>query len=199
MPAQLTLINHASDSDNGLSNNVAAEISVTARIASWAVNEVRVPKASVSRLLVVLHPVMPDLPLSQKSLLPKPVFSHRRIGDGQYIHLQSWLDTLKNILLHYYGQQTGTVTYYLTINIDGLPLFKHSPDFKLYPILVTVYKLKMRPICVGIYSSDKSLDREMPDPAVYLKDFFNDMQNLRSNPMTVYSVTFELKSAGIFI
>ena len=140
--------------------------SVTEIIATWALNEPNIPKASVSRLLKRLKCINKELPTSFKTLLPSPKLSYVSMMQGLYVHFQNWVIALKKVLCYFYGNAHGTVEYSLLINIDGLPLFQ-SPDFKLYPILVTVYGCKRRPLCVGIYSTEKSSNRNMPDPSIF--------------------------------
>nr|CAB3260130.1 transposase domain-containing protein [Phallusia mammillata] len=168
-------------------------------ISNWALKEVNVPKSSVSRLLKALQPVLPDLPLSYKSLLPKPNLHFMQMGDGKYVHLHNWMSSLKKLLLYSYRDMQGTVKYNLIINIDGLPLFKHSPDFKIYPILISVYKLRMRPICAGIYCTEKSKNREMPVSEVFLLDLLNDLKDLRSNNIFQGHLCLKFCGNGIFV
>ena len=182
-----------------ISDPASNKYSITQRISAWALNEVRVPKASISRLLEILHPLHPQLPLTYKSLLPKPDLIPRTMDSGMYIHFKNWLTTLREILLYHYGHMSGSVTYYLIVNIDGLPLFKHSPDYKLYPILTTVHNVSMRPICVGIYSSEKSSNREMLAPDDFLKEFLEDINGLLGNPIWVNDLKLKLGNAGIYV
>ena len=67
------------------------------------------------------------------------------------------------------------IEYHVIINIDGLPLFEHSPDYKIYSILVSIYKTKMQPICAGVYCSKKSTNREMPPSDVFLQELLDDL------------------------
>ena len=116
----------------------------------------------------------------------------------QYVHFQNWLIALKKILCCFYGNLQGTVEYSLLINIDGLPLFQ-SPDFKLYPVLVTVYGCKMRPLCVGIYSTEKSTNRNMPEPRTFLDKFLSDLVTLKSSCIISNDVPFKLANNGVYI
>jgi len=115
-----------------ISDPASNKYSITQRISAWDFNEVE--KASISRLLEILHPLHPQVPLTYKILLPKPDLIPRTMGSGMYIHFKNWLTILREILLYHYGHMPGSVSYYLIVNIDGLPLFSHSPDYKLYPI-----------------------------------------------------------------
>ena len=172
--------------------------SVTEIIATWALNEPNIPKASVSRLLKRLKCIHKELPTSFKTLLPSPKLSYVSMMQGQYVHFQNWVIALKKVLCYFYGNAHGTVEYSLLINIDGLPLFQ-SPDFKLYPILVTVYGCKRRPIRVTIYSTEKSSNRNMPDPIIFLDKFLGDLASLKSSCIVIDDVEFKLANNGIFI
>ncbi|XP_078487633.1 uncharacterized protein LOC144745451 [Ciona intestinalis] len=161
--------------------------------------ETNVPKAAVSRLLVRLQPLYPDLPCSIKYLLARPKLIYTNMEGGLYVHFNNWIPALKNILLYNYHQLCGEVSYCLLVNIDGLPLFKHSPDYKLYPILVSVYKLSMRPICVGVYSSEKSQHRQLPSNDLYLKHFLHDVNSLKSAPLKNGNLTFKINESEVYI
>ena len=64
---------------------------------------------------------------------------------GQYVHFPNWTTCLRNLLFHIYrsSDNTDAVNYFLIVNVDGLPLFRHCSDFKLYPILITIFGFKM--------------------------------------------------------
>jgi len=47
-----------------ISDPASKKYGITQRISAWALNEVRVPKASISILLEILHPLHPQLPLT---------------------------------------------------------------------------------------------------------------------------------------
>lgn len=71
--------------------------------------------------------------------------------------------------------------YELVVNVDGLPIFNKSPDFKLYPILVIIKGIETRPICAGIYCSVKARNREMPHSSILLQQFLEDIEILKQN------------------
>ena len=132
-----------------------------------------------------MHSIHNELPKSYKALLPHLQLFFQPIQGGQYVHFSNWSLCLKKLILHIHGLSdssgTGIKEYYLIVNVDGLLLFQHSPDFKLYPILITIYQCKMRPLCAGIYCSQQSRNREMPPPELLLKQFLDDISNLQSN------------------
>ena len=172
---------------------------ITEIIKNWAINEVNVPKSSISRLLVGLHSIHNELPKSFKTLLPNPQLLFEPMQDGRYVHFPNWTTCLRKLLFHIYGSSdnTGTVDYFLIVNVDGLPLFRHSPDFKLYPILVTIFGFKMRPLCAGIYSSQQSLNREMPFPEILLRQFLYDIRDLQSGCVDCNGVKCSLANDGL--
>lgn len=127
-----------------------SEINLRQVLAEWAVSETKVPKKSISRLLDRIHVFFSDLPVTYNGLLPKPQLHYEDMGDGgRYCHFPNWTAALAKFLCYHCQGLYGTKEYFLIINVDGLPLFKGSPDFKLYPILVSVYGVIMRPICAG--------------------------------------------------
>lgn len=116
------------------------------------------------------------------------------MGEGEYVHLPNWIPSLKDML-----PLCNSFTYNLIVNIDGLPLFSSSPNHKLYPILVSLYKVKMRPLCAGIYSSGKSFNQEMPPTHIYLKKFLKDVEYVMNNPLICQSNEYRMKCFPIFV
>ena len=49
---------------------------------------------------------------------------------GKYAYFSNWLLALTNALVYFYSH-LHDVEFSLLINVDGLPLFEHSPDYKL--------------------------------------------------------------------
>lgn len=156
---------------------------VTEDLADWANNEPNVPRSSVHRLLKVLKPHLPSLPLSVNTLMPpgKHVYEEMEPG-GKYVHFNNWLEILSTVL-DINKQESCHFT--LKINIDGLPLFKSSANYKLYPILALIDSINCRPICIGIYSSEKSINREMPSPEIILSKLMEDLDHMRSEPIQI--------------
>ncbi|XP_078487356.1 uncharacterized protein LOC144745231 [Ciona intestinalis] len=165
-------------------------------IKFWALNEPSMPKSSLTNLLKLIHPFHNELPKSSKTLLPCPKLEYNAMGKGEYVHFPNWISALKSVLTRFLIDEVPTVNYQVIVNIDGLPLFTHSPDYKLYPILLSVYSIAMRPICVGVYCTNKSNNREMPDLTVFLKDFLRDMNCLHT--VICENVTFKLSNC-IFV
>ena len=175
--------------------------SITNILKTWALSETNVPKSSVSNLLRQLHRIHNELPKSFHSLLPRPQLSYQNMQEGLYVHFPNWTKCLKDALCYFYRNLITDIAieYYLIINIDGLPLFEHSPDYKIYPILVSIYKTKMQPICAGIYCSEKSTNREMPPSNVFLQKFLDDLSVLKSQSILYKASCFTLANYGIYV
>ena len=66
----------------------------------WVLNEVNVPKSSVTNLLKLLKTFQKDLPQSFKTLLPTPKLQYKRCDEGEYVRFDNWTSALKQTLLH---------------------------------------------------------------------------------------------------
>ena len=72
----------------------------------------------------------------------------------------------------------------LTVNIDGLPLFKSS-SLQLWPILIRFSSFK--PVPVALYCGYKK-----PDMGEYLVVFVDEMEKLLSEPLVVNGSNYKL-------
>ena len=169
-------------------------------VFQWAMEKLFVPKQSVTRLLQKLNLVFGKLPVSYHGLVSKPDLVYERMLCGEYCHFSNWTSALKTLLDFYFTRsaKNSAITYFLLVNVDGLPLFRHSSDYKLYPILVSIYGISMRPLCAGIYCSNKSENREMPPP-IFLPKFLDDINGLFANPIVINTRTFCLGNKGIYV
>ena len=170
----------------------------------WVLNEVNVPKSSVTNLLKLLRTFQKDLPQSFKTLLPTPKLQYKRCDEGEYVHFDNWTSALKQILLHSIllnaDSSPNIKKYFMVINIDGAPIFNHSPDFKLFPIFVTIYSCEnMTPVCAGMYCSNKSSQRNLPIIHVFLKQFLDDVKFLYDNPFCFGDSSFALSNMRIYV
>ena len=170
-------------------------ISIKEDIASWILTEKHVPKTAISTLLRILHKHHKTLPLSVSTLLPPPRLRFNQMQGGEYVHLPNWIPSLKNLI----SIEPSNKSIHLLINIDGLPLFQNSPNFKVYPILISILGIKSRPICVGIYCTNKNMNREMPPPNLFLADFLNDLAYLNEQGIEVHGAKFVIEHFGTYI
>ena len=169
-------------------------------LVDWALTEPNVPKQAISRLCKNLNCVFPEVLCSYSGLIGQPQLNYARMCNGEYCHFPNWMESLKSLLMFHFNSCTGgAVNYYLLVNCDGLPLFRHSLDYKLYPILVSLFGISMRPLCAGVYCTEQSKQREMPHPAIFLKRFLEDIQSLLDRPLEDGNVTFVLQNKGIYV
>ena len=165
----------------------------------WVLNEVNVPKRSVTNLLKLLRTFQKDLPQSFKTLLPTPKLQYKKFDEGKYVHFDNWTSALKQTLLHSINADSSPniKKYFLIINIDGASIVNHCPNFKLFPLLVTIYGCEnMTPICAGLYCSNKSSQRNLPTIHVFLKQFLDDVKFLYDNPFCFGDSSFALSNMG---
>ena len=120
---------------------------------------------------------------------------------GKYCHFPNCTSALKTLLDFYFKDSKcgNRITCFLLINIDGLPLFRHSPGYNLYPILVSIYGISNRPLCAGIYCSMKSKNREMPSPSTMPPKFLDDLDYLFANPIIVKPRAYCMGNKGIYV
>lgn len=119
---------------------------------------------------------------------------------GHYVHFPNWISGLKKVIKESgLPQNKSDSKIDLLINNDGLPLFRHSPDYNLHPILITVHGIQSRPVCARIYCSGKCLRREMPPPDKFLSYFLKDIFEIYENSIIVNGSKFSLNSYGIFV
>lgn len=165
-------------------------LTTVSAIKTWVLGESNVPRSAVTRLLKLLQPLHPSLPATIDGLLERPHLTYEVMCDtGCYVYFKNWLRALKQLL-----SCISETSYSLLVNVDGLPLFKSSPNYKLYPILVLVRGLSSRPICAGIYCTMDNTNREMPNSSLLLKDFLKDLQQLQNHPIVIRGMSFTLQS-----
>lgn len=107
---------------------------VSGLLESWALG-CNIKRNSVTKLLKILKVNgMPFLPKDSRTLLhtPRSVAIEHRAG-GKY-----WHNGLRNCLVPIFSQLNKSLTIDLTINTDGLPLFRSS-SVEFWPILGNVY------------------------------------------------------------
>ncbi|CAK8697393.1 unnamed protein product [Clavelina lepadiformis] len=187
---------HPNEKVDSPSAQISENVTMRQAIINWVILEKNVPNSAVTRLLHQLRNVNNSLPCSYKTLLPPPRLQYETMAGGSYVHLSNWKKGLQDILSSNVNHQT---VYHLIINIDGLPLFKSSPNYKLYPILISLYKVPMRPLCAGIYCSEQSPNREMPSADVFLKALMDDLRFLENTPATTKGLSYHLANRGIFV
>ena len=137
------------DSDSEEDDNASSE-NIQEQLASWARSD-NISQASLTRLLCILKPSIPDLPRDARSLLSTPRnILVKSVAGGEYYYfgIRFWLEKLLGVGDH---NMLLTETLHLHINIDGIPLFKCS-SVSLWPILGIFKELKLdRPLPIAIF------------------------------------------------
>lgn len=156
----------------------------------WALRN-KISHSAITDLLHVLAPLHCDLPLSSKTLLCTPHTAvTRTLNTGEYIHFG-----LENFLKVVLSKHTICVDskVKISINIDGLPLFKSSST-QFWPILGMIVNKNMlikKPFAIGVYCG-----KGKPFPlSDYLEDFVDEISRLTKEGIDIcgrrYSIQIE--------
>ena len=158
------------------------------------------PHVAVTRLLQCLNNFHPQLPKTYHTLFPPLTLQYEPMNDGLYVHIPNWIPSLQDMLLCFsVTVSSDTSTYCLAVNKNDPSLFSSSPDCKSYPILITVHKIKMHPLCAGIYCTEPSSNREMLLTYVFLKKCLEDQNNHMTYPVVCNGREYCMKEYPIFV
>lgn len=163
-----------SDGTNGDKTNVVPDL--TEELVSWSTTH-GCTRAALNDMLDIWRRHGHRVPKDARTLLqtPRSVASLPICG-GQYIYFGLASGILKN-LAHILSTENND-TLELSINIDGVPLFK-SRNIQFWPILCSLYALD--PFIVALFCGTSK-----PNPVdEYLADFILEMQDLVDNGLTV--------------
>jgi hypothetical protein len=146
-------------------------------LADWAL-ECKVTNVAMDKLLKLLHPLHPNLPLTYRSLLKTDVTvgETKKIGSGEYMHY----GLLKGIMHHkkfITKLENSEVKYH--VNIDGLPLFKSSCT-QLWPIVGKIVGTQCM-FLIGSYCGST----KPSSVGDYLQQFIDEAKKLASEGFTV--------------
>lgn len=129
------------------------------KLREWALDE-NITIQSLSRLLSLLNPIIPELPLDGRTLLNANTKCEIvPMGEGEYIYFG-----IANFIPH------GSNVFDLELNVDGLPIFKSSKK-QFWPILGSFGSTVF---IIAIYfgtSKPCSIDS-------FFKDFISEVNNL---------------------
>lgn len=175
------------DPENSEETYSEAEDDICHDIALWAVYD-GITHTSLERLLQILRKSnrYPYLPAKAKTLFQNPRNGVIRfIEPGHYWHngLKTCLDKLSEEIC----SDESLETLLLSINIDGLPLFKSSTNC-LYPILDAIPCSKQI-FVIGCFHGHKK-PTNFND---FLKDFVDETINLITNSYKCQGKTYNIK------
>ena len=144
--------------------------------------ETYIPQSALRDLLSIINNFYDSsIPLDPRTLCNTPVNKSNQIKHicgGTYFHFGE-INALIEYLQHKKDmKKSASVSVYLKINCDGIPLFKSSSK-QFWPILIqfsTERRMKhvSKPFPVGIFLSDS----KPYDVAAYLEDFLTEINIL---------------------
>jgi len=96
--------------------------------------EENITNAAVNKLLAILKPIIPSLPLDARTLKGTPRNVEKsNIAEGQYVHY-GIKDSLTDFFLR---NNYNSEVLQLNFNVDGLPVVKSS-GVQLWPVLMNI-------------------------------------------------------------
>lgn len=173
-----TDVDHGStDSEEELDDEAEVQVNFEEDLRQWAIKN-RATHRSVNELLSVLRKHGHPLPMDARTLLatPQDKASEAKCG-GQYMYYG-----LEKGICRFLSQ-TKSNAVHLSVNIDGIPLFKSS-CIQFWPILAKFSHFD--PFIVAIFSGQKK-----PSPLdEYLNDFLMEYQHLKDNGIVYKGQTY---------
>jgi len=159
------------------------------QLAEWAV-KFNISQVSLKNLLEILKPYCKDLPRDPRSLLSTPrEYTIKSIGNGSYYHFGIKEHIVKAIQGGYTAQNSEV---FISINIDGLPLYKSSKT-QVWPILGMINDAttlsNFDPFTIGVFCGVSKPD----NIDAFLEDFVGEMKLLYQNGVQVDEKTFVVK------
>ena len=179
-------IHEYSDSD-GTVEDCEDDDSLTDQLSAWAVSE-KVTDTAVNKLLKILKPHHPDLPLTSRTLMNNghPPADIVKIAGGEYVHF-GILNGMKRFEIAIVALGINVIEYH--INIDGLPLFRSSGT-QLWPILGRIVGVSS-PFMIGAFCGSS----KPPDVSQFLSCFIEEAKALKSSGFTLKGISFTAQPA----
>lgn len=154
--------------------------------------ETNMPHSTLSRILRVLNPHLPDLPIDARTLLrTQTKFEIREMGNGRYCHLGLKTGLLK---LKCPVARVGDEVLQLMFNVDGVPITKGG-EKNFWPILCQVANGESDVFPVGIYEGQAK-------PACfnfYLSEFVQELKQLVEEGITIDGIKYQVKVHGFVL
>jgi hypothetical protein len=152
-------------------------------LAQWSM-QCNIPQSSLKKLLAILRPYHPSLPIDPRTILSTPRITtvQQFANGGSYYHfgVQNGIQLVNNSENLLSNLEHISVIS-LQVNIDGLPVF-NSSNFQFWPILCLIEESQHRqPFIVGLYANDKK-PSNMSD---FFKDFVNECKLLFRDGITL--------------
>ena len=182
---RLTL-DYSSSSDSDTDDD--SEDSLRNMIIDWTA-QYNISQNALTSLLNILHSHHPDLPRDARTLLKdrQSVFHVRDIQGGQfcYVGLAAGIQSQ----LHDLNPPPDCNSLTLSINIDGLPLFKSS-NTNVWPILALINESKSRvPFVIALFTGNG----KPTDLDEFLGEFVEDINKAERHGLTVENKLYYAK------
>ena len=164
------------EDDSDTNSDSSNSVSLSEQLAQWYL-DCGVSHTAVNKLLAILKPHFPSLPLDVRTLVQTPRHVEVKPFDtGEYVHLGLESGILKSLQNH---DVTDNGDIRIQINVDGLPLFKSS-NVQFWPILCLVKQPCLTdPFVVGLFSGNTK------PPVWFLNDFIHELQQLMKCGMII--------------
>lgn len=156
-------------------------------IKNWAI-EYNVPQNALNKLLGILkqHTCFSSFPIDSRTLMhnkPLEISKFQTIESGSYYHF----GIEKSIKLNMADYVENSSVIEISVGIDGLPLFKSSPD-QSWPILACI-RPKGHVFPIGIYYG-----KEKPsDSNKYISNFVEEAKYLVENGIKINNKVYDFR------
>ena len=96
-----------------------------------------------------------------------------QMDHGRYAHFNGWIECISKYLDHI---QFARNEVFITINVDGIPLYNDGRNNHAFPILVRLCTDPLHKLfCAGVYVSEDSKCNKMPHVDVFLDLFVKEL------------------------
>lgn len=172
--------------------SVHAVESLNSLIAAWAI-DCNINLAHSTKLLKILrtHECFSKWPSDARTLLntPRVIMEVVPMTPGHYIHFG--LEKGIKMLIQFYGEDKLDNEIKLTLNIDGLPLFKSSP-YSFWPILAS-FASCAEIFIIGVYYGES----KPQSVTEYLQLFVEEYNMLSNNGLSYNTKPFKIMIKNI--
>lgn len=180
--------------DQGTDTNITFQ----QKLSQWAIEQ-NITHTALKKLLGILKENVSSndlerLPLDSRTLLNTPLSTGvQKMGEGSYVYF-GIRETIINLCAQYRLTLTLADSFCISVNIDGLPIFKSSSK-SFWPILcriTSIDALKSEVFCVAIYEGESKAE-----PNQFLKNFVEEAEVLSINGITIRSIIHKFRISSL--